>query len=109
MAARPQMAKLDDVTEFARGLDNDYLMCRTWAHSWSPGTSSVNRTGGRIHWTIECSSCGTVRTRIMTPTGTLVANRYTYPEGYGSGGIGRIGQRGLAAIRMESLKRIGGA
>lgn len=45
----------------------------------------------------------------MTPTGTLVANRYTYPEGYGSGGIGRIGQRGLAAIRMESLKRIGGA
>lgn len=109
MASRPQMARLDDVTDFAKGLTTDHLMCRTWAHSWDPRTSAVQRSAGRIHWTIECSSCGTTRTRIMTTSGAIVANRYTYPEGYSSDGIGRIGQRGLAAIRMESLKRIGSA
>ncbi|GLW66234.1 hypothetical protein Arub01_44780 [Actinomadura rubrobrunea] len=109
MATRPHMAKLDDVTKFAEGLSDDFLMCRTWAHAWDPRTSAVQRANGRIHWTVECSTCGTIRTRVMTPSGGIVGNRYSYPEGYQSGGIGRIGQRGLAAIRMESLKRIGGA
>jgi hypothetical protein len=103
------MAKLDDVVKFAERLPSDYLICRTWAHSWDPGTSAVQRTGGHIHWSVECSICGTLRTRVMTTSGGIVGNRYTYPEGYQSGGMGRISQRGMAHIRMEALKRMPGA
>jgi hypothetical protein len=109
VSPRPHMAKLDDVVKFAGGLPNDYLLCRSWAHSWDPGSSTVQRADGRIHWTVECSICGTVRTRVMTSSGAIVGNRYHYPEGYQSGGMGRISQRGMAHIRMETLKRIGGA
>lgn len=109
VSPRPHMAKLGDVAKFAERLPNDYLMCRTWAHSWDPGSSSVQRSNGRIHWTVGCSICGTVRTRFMNPSGGILGNRYDYPEGYQSDGMGRISQRGMAQIRMETLKRIGGA
>ncbi|GAA5083876.1 hypothetical protein HNP84_009991 [Thermocatellispora tengchongensis] len=109
MSEHPHMARLEDVARFAERLPDGYLMCRTWAHAWDQARSTVRRSDGRVSWTVECSTCGTVRTRVMTTGGEIVANRYTYPEGYQSDGIGRIGQSGLALIRMESLRRLNGA
>lgn len=109
MKPRMHMAALDDVAMFAKRLPQDFLLCRTWQHSWDPETSTVQRRGGHIHWGVECSICGTVRTCIMTARGEIVGNRYDYPEGYQSAGMGRISRDGRAQIRMETLKRIGGA
>ena len=106
---RPQMAKLDDVAQFTARLPDDFLACRTWAHSWDLATSAVRRASGHIHWSVECATCGTIRTLIMTSSGRIAGNRYDYPDGYQSTGLGRIGQSGRALFRMATLKRVRGA
>lgn len=98
--------KINDVTSFAQGLEDDYLTCRTWAHSWDPGTSTVRRESYRIYWAISCRSCGTARTRVISPRGEIIANQYQYPDGYTLKGIGRIDSGGLALFRLEALERI---
>lgn len=100
------VAPLGDVAHFAAGLQHDFLSCRTWSHRWDEATSNVEQPGdGRVYWSIECVTCGTVRTRILTSDGYIVGNTYRYPEGYRTGGIGRIDKSGLAIIRVESMKR----
>jgi hypothetical protein len=99
-------ARVEEVAKFAAGLDIDYLVCRDWSHSWNPGSMSAVTNNGRYFQSVECDNCGTVRTRIIDTQGKIVANRYTYPEGYQATDMGRIGRDGLGVIRIESMRRM---
>ena len=62
---------------------------------------------GRVFQSVECENCDTLRVRIIDAvTGVILGNRYKYPEGYTTSGMGRIGREGMGVLRMETMRRI---
>jgi hypothetical protein len=63
-----------------------FLWCRDVMHSWDPYNARVSRNKvtrrNEIHQVLLCSRCGTLKTRVMTTSGDLLRNSYTYPDGY---------------------------
>jgi hypothetical protein len=101
-------ASLADVADFVSSMDPGFLRCRDWSHAWDPRTSTVQVSGAELIESLSCQNCDTVRTRaICRMTGTILRNRYLYPEGYAAKGIGRIGQQGRGVFRLESYRRRG--
>lgn len=108
MGDPPRPAPLDDVKQFAAGLETETLVCRSSSHVWAMLTSSVRQVDHDLHWTTDCEQCGTVRTVIYTTSGYLKGRRYEYPEGYRREGLGRIDIHGKAMMRVEMFRRMVG-
>lgn len=82
------------------GSKETFLVCRTLGHKFDEGTSIVKRSGGKYFWSMGCSRCGTVRTKILSPQGRIVGADYSYPKGYSTPGVGRLDIGGLAHLRL---------
>jgi hypothetical protein len=63
-----------------------FLWCRDVMHSWDAYNARVSRNKitrrNEIHQVLLCARCGTLKTRIMTTSGDLLRNSYSYPDGY---------------------------
>src|SRR5262245_28261847 len=67
-------------------IPDEYLACRDWMHAWDAYSATVGRNKSarrrEIRETLLCTRCGTYKHRLMTTTGQLLRNTYTYPDGY---------------------------
>jgi hypothetical protein len=63
-----------------------FLWCRDVMHSWDAYDFKVNRNKvtrrNEMNQVLRCARCGTLKNRIMTTSGELLRNSYTYPDGY---------------------------
>lgn len=101
---KPEFAAVDDVRDFASGLTESQLACRELGHNWRSRVARWNDRGG-FDRTLRCTRCKTLREQVLTNYGAILSNRYVYPKGYQSAGIGRIAGDGRDALRLESLTR----
>jgi len=55
-------------------------------HAWEAYTATVGRNKimrrREINQVLRCTRCATLKTRVMTTSGELLRNSYSYPEGY---------------------------
>lgn len=84
----------------------EHLACRDYGHAWAPFTAAWNASERAYHVQLRCGRCGTVRTRTLDRYGSLVANHYTYADGYLVPGSGRFTGAQRDAIRLASIHRL---
>lgn len=106
-----EYARPRDVRAFAEGLKQQYLLCRTYGHSFSPHTVTVARAEGRptvyYEQVLRCK-CRVKRRLLLSRTGAVITSGYDYSEapGYLSQGIGRVVGKGRDVLRLESITRL---
>jgi hypothetical protein len=102
-----QWAQPDAVADTAKEWPEEFLLCRTYGHSWRPFGAEDN-ADGTIAETLRCSSCRGLKTvDILPTTGVAVTTpRYSHEEGYLTQGMGRIGGDGRGALRLEVRSRL---
>lgn len=66
---------------FAGRLNGKQLHCRELGHVWRPNTVGSVPGGGYVR-SLRCTSCRTEREQVLDGSGTVLKNRYVYPEGY---------------------------
>lgn len=107
----PNYAKPRDVKSFAEGLTRQFLLCRTYGHSFNPFTVSKGRTEGRpsvyYEQVLRCK-CRTKRRLLLSRSGSVISSTYDYSEapGYLTNGIGRVVGEGRDVLRLESVTRL---
>lgn len=101
-----QFATVRQVQKFIEETDTPLLMCRAWLHCYDARTSSVERVGSNIYWSMNCERCGTAKTKVIGRDGNLVRSFYLYPDDYRAKDIGRIGADGNSAIRVALIERV---
>lgn len=87
-------------------MTDDHLLCRDFGHSWRP--YQVDRIAQRKQWqeTLLCQRCHTVRRRLLDFRGGMLANGYTYPEGYLVQGVGRLTGSDRDGLRLAGLQAV---
>lgn len=89
-------------------INERFLWCRDVMHAWDAYNAKVshNRATRRreMHQVLICARCGTLKTRVMTLSGELLRNSYSYPEGYLLTEQGRLSPADRAMIRAVNLK-----
>lgn len=83
-----------------------FLVCRAISHRFDESTSSVKQTGGKFFWSMKCSRCGTVRTKILNRQGRIVGADYSYPKGYTAPGIGRLDANAQGYLRLHVINNV---
>ena len=81
---------------------DEFLLCRDLGHAWAPHDVRVSRKLGEIHRVLQCRSCPTQRTQVLSMDGEIRRNRYEYPEGYVLRGLGHLSVADRAAVRVAS-------
>lgn len=95
-----------DVETFAHSLSERHLACRTDQHVWRPSTVEVVREGrslGGYVRVMRCSQCRTERRQTIDTSGTVLANRYVYPDGYLAANVNTGVSK--SAFRLEWVNR----
>lgn len=79
--ARParQPAKLED---FIGRMSAGFLDCRDMGHTWRPWGARWHGDAAGFERVLRCGRCKTERVQIVTRFGSVISNRYRYPEGY---------------------------
>ena len=95
-----------EVAEFAAGLEEDWLYCRTYQHNWKPWTASWSGELGCYEVSIRCNRCFTRRVQTMSDKGQVLSSHYEYPEGYLHAGMARIAGEARDRLRLESVTRV---
>lgn len=101
-----------EVETFADGLSKQYLLCRTYGHSWQPHRAGrVRDVSGHptAAWeqTLRCK-CRVKRTMLLNSEFDIVVSRHDYRDapGYLTEGIGRITGHSKAALRKVAIMRL---
>lgn len=89
---------------FAAALSARFLHCRELGHDWRPNTASYNRREKTYDRTITCRSCRTDRHQVLDRTGSVLANSYTYPDGYLAKDV-EPGTLSRDVFRLEAVQR----
>lgn len=97
-----QIQSVDDIPD-------EYLLCRDLGHAWAPSDVKISRKFGEIHRILQCRSCPTQRTQVLSLDGGLKKNKYDYPEHYTLHGIGRLTVDDRAHIRVVSTNHMKGS
>lgn len=93
-ADKPQQS-IDDIPD-------EFLLCRDLGHAWAPFDVKISRKYGEIHRVLQCRSCPTQRTQILSMDGSIMRSKYEYPENYVLTGVGRLSSADRAHVRVMS-------
>ena len=88
-----------------REMDEDFIACRSWGHSWKPHT--VTQVGRRYVVRIICLRCECIRSESLSLDGQRQRhNSYSYPQGYlvPGGGLGSV--EGRQRVRSQLLANL---
>lgn len=96
---------LDDVSEFAEALPEEFLACRELGHHWQPWAAGLHPDGG-FDRTLRCSRCHTEKHQELSNRGSVLTSRYNHPDGYLTKGLGRITGDGRGVLRLEAIRRL---
>ena len=107
-AARKSTGRDDefDIDSAIHNMPDTYIQCRDFNHSWRPFTANWSQKERCYEVQLKCSRCKTTRHRLMNAEGSLLANRYTYADGYLIKGMGRMIGDERDKLRLESVLRI---
>src|SRR6185312_8352007 len=78
------------------------LACRDYGHTWKP-FDAWRVARGAVEQRLRCPSCNTVRRRLLSRTGDVLAVGYLYPDGYLIAGLGRLTGTDRNRIRLATL------
>lgn len=95
MATEKPQHTIDDIPD-------EFLLCRDLGHAWAPHDVRISRKYGEIHRILQCRSCPTQRTQILSLDGEIKRSRYEYPEGYVLVGVGHLSVADRAHVRVMS-------
>jgi hypothetical protein len=104
-------AKPRDVEQFAGGLGQQALMCRTYGHGFNPFVVNVVQFEGSTEdyyeQILRCK-CRVRRILLLNTRGAVVSSHYDYSRapGYLAVGIGRVVGEGRDVLRLESVTRL---
>lgn len=73
-----QFATLD---EAIANMEDDWLLCRAFGHSWRPIRASREANWG-VLISLQCRSCKTKRDDTIDKLGAVSTRTYTHPPGY---------------------------
>jgi len=93
------------VSQYAKGLSNEFLLCRTYRHPWQPETATWNKAYRYYHVTHICPRCGSRKHEEMSERGQVYSGWIEYAEGYLLEGVGRIAGDGRDVLRLTSIER----
>jgi hypothetical protein len=99
MAAEKELKTIDDIRD-------EFLLCRDLGHAWAPHDVKISRKYGEIHRILQCRSCPTQRTQILSMDGEIKRSRYEYPEGYVLKGVGYLSVADRAHVRVISTNHM---
>lgn len=84
----------------------EHLACRDFGHAWAPFTASWSSAERAYFVQLRCGRCATLRARVIDRQGALVANHYTYADGYLVKGLGRLTGGDRDAVRLASIQQL---
>jgi hypothetical protein len=87
-------------------MNDDHLLCRDFGHMWRPFQARYIPQRQHYEERLLCERCKTIRARLLTRTGAQLGNAYTYPDGYGLTGYGRLSGTDRDAVRWASLQTV---
>jgi len=94
-------------TDWAQHLGDNELLCRDLGHTWQPHAAGFNKRTQSYHQALRCGRCTTIRTRLLSRTGEILASSYQYPDNYlVPAGIGRVDASFRGELRVLSINRI---
>ena len=97
-----------EVQKQAKGMEDEYLVCRAGGHSFTvPLTARKVRGGYEEHFACR-NECGVKRRRTLDTYGMVVTSAmdYTGAKGYLLKDTGRLTGFGKGAMRVENLNRV---
>lgn len=83
-------------------IPDEFLLCRDLGHAWAPYDVRVSRKAQEIHRILQCRTCPTQRTQILSLDGEIRRSKYDYPEGYVLSGVGHLTVADRAHVRVMS-------
>lgn len=86
------------------GMSDGHLLCRDFGHSWRPWDVEYIPQRRQYVEALVCARCETVRRRLLDGDGALLANSYSYPDGYLVHGIGRMTGDDRNDMRLAGLQ-----
>lgn len=95
-----------DLDHAISGMTDGQLMCRDFGHSWRPYTAEWIPQHRHYVETLACTRCKTYRSRLLDEYGALLANRYTYADGYLVHGVGRLTGDDRNTLRLAGLQAV---
>src|SRR4051812_32302691 len=87
-------------------MNEDHLLCRDFGHSWRPYLARYIPQRKQYEERLKCQRCTTERVRLLSHTGSQLANHYVYPDGYTMTGYGRLTGTDRDAVRLASLQTV---
>lgn len=81
-------------------------MCRDFGHTWRPYTAEWVPQRRHYVETLTCTRCRTMRSRLLDEYGALLANHYTYADGYLIHGMGRLSGDDRNHLRLAGLQAV---
>lgn len=96
---------LGEVREFAEGLPDKFLRCRSLGHNWVPHSAGHHPDGG-YERVLRCSRCAARREMSLNAIGVIISSQYKHPDGYlAPSGTGSIVGEGRGILRIEEITR----
>lgn len=103
MTATPE--PLISLDSFAHDLSERFLQCRDLGHEWRPFAGAYDPDGRVFEREMRCRSCKTTRRQTITTAGHVLANRYTYADGYQAKNVDTGRNYSRDVFRLESVTR----
>ena len=92
---------------WAQQLGDDELLCRDLGHVWHPDSASFDNRQRAFKQTLRCDRCTTLRRRMLSKTGEILASSYVYPRRYlAPKGLGPYDTGVRSTLRLASITRV---
>lgn len=104
--AAAERDSIQTVTTAIGQLSDGQLLCRDFGHSWRPYTARWIAQRRQYEEALRCTRCKTMRLRLISESGELLANRYRYADGYLVEGIGRLTGDDRDALRVAAMQTV---
>ena len=98
----PLQQREDRFAEMVDKYPDDFLACRDMGHAWKPVTA-VRQKNGTISRILSCVRCDTSRSQLLDNAGYVIANNYSYKDGYTLPGTGRLTPAHRAVLRLKNV------
>lgn len=92
---------------WAQQLGDDELLCRDLGHIWHPDSASFDSRARAFKQTLRCDRCTTLRRRMLSRDGAILASSYIYPQRYlAPKGLGPYDSGVRSTLRLASINRV---
>jgi hypothetical protein len=107
VAKRNHLKAVSNIDVIVANMQQAFMECRDWGHSWRPYTVGVDRVHNVFEETLRCSRCMSRRHRTISGiSGSVFKTRYTYRANYLVPGWGRMSKDDKGVLRIAVLEQM---